>query len=322
MASAGTPTLKSPGLRPRPTSSGAIIERFLLAGLFVYLAIAVAHYPAMAIWSKAWSVLLVAVSMSALWWAHLEVAGLHRLWGMGAASMLLLFVAGPWLGEAGDLRAWLSMLGCGLFVYAMVWIYASHEREPGLQPLATSALVLSIGVLAKPAVVAGCACLSMAVFIDERRHVGGWWRSTLLILTPVFLCAGLLGVLNTLWAGGLVQLIWGTSVPQSAEGSRFWSMAAFAREAQILFFPVGILGSQLLEGRTRKTALAYLFLIAFAATIGTASWMPHRLTVEDLSMIVLAGACSLLALDPPRHWFCRSLAIVGMAAALGLHGPL
>ena len=322
MALAGSPAPKLPRRRPRRVSRGSLIERVLIAGLFVYLAIAVAHYPAMAVWPQAWTVLLAAVTLSALWWAHLEVAGMRRLWGMGAATTLLLFLAGPWLRQTGDLRAWISMLGCGLFVYAMVWIYAVHEREPGLQPLATAALVLSIGVLAKPPVVAGCACLSLAVFIDERRHVGGWWRSTLLILTPMLLCASLLGLLNTLWAGGLVKLIWGVSATQSAEIGRLWSMAGFTREANVLLFPLGILVSQLLEGRTRKTALAYLFLIAFVGAIGTASWMPLRLTVGDLTMIVVAGACSLLALDPPRHWFCRLLAMAGMVTALGLHGAV
>jgi len=239
---------------------------------------------------------------------------------MAAASTLLLLLAGRWLRQVGDLRAWISALGCGLFVYAMVWIYAMHEREPGLQPLATAALVLSIGVLAKPAVVAACACLSLAVFLDERRHVGGWWRSTLLILTPVLLCAGLLEVLDSLWAGGLVRLIWGTTQPSSSESTNLWSIAGLAREGHLLLFPLGILASQLLEGRTRKTAIAYLFLIAFVAAIGTASWMPHRLTLEDLTMIIVAGACSLLALDPPQHWLCRMMAVGGMATALGLHG--
>jgi hypothetical protein len=274
----------------------------------------------MALWSQSWMVLLGAVGVSALWWAHLNAAGMRRLWGMGAASTLLLLLAGRWLRQSGDLRAWISALGCGLFVYAMVWIYAMHEREPGLQPLATAALVLSIGVLAKAAVVAACACLSMAVFLDERRHVGGWWRSTLLILTPVLLCAGLLGILDSLWAGGLVRTLWGTSQSVSSDNTMLWSVAGLAREAGVLFFPLGVLAGQLLEGRTRKTAIAYLFLVAFVAAIGTASWMPHRLTLEDLTMIVVAGACSLLALDPPRHWFCRLMAVGGMTTALGLHG--
>jgi hypothetical protein len=152
----GSP-LRLPTPHPRKASAGGILERLLVAGLFLYMALAVAHYPVMAIWPRAWTAQLIAAGVSALWWMHLEMVGMRRLWGMAAASILLLLLAGPWLRETENLRAWLGTLGCGLFVYAMIWVYAAHEREPGLQPLATAALVLSIGVLAKPAVVAGCA---------------------------------------------------------------------------------------------------------------------------------------------------------------------
>jgi hypothetical protein len=289
-----------------------------MTGVFVYLAIAIAHYPTIAFWSRAWGAMLAAVAVSSLWWEHLEVAGLRRVWGMAAATTLLLLLARPWLQPEQDLRSWIGTLGCGLFVYAMIWIYAAHEREPGLQPLATAALVLSIGILAKPAVVAGCACLSLGVFLGERRHVGGWWRSTLLLLTPVFLCAALLGLLNHLWAGGLESAIWGVTAPQLVS-ERLWTVSGLGGLAQVLWFPLGVLGGQVLEGRTRKTALAYLFLIVFMGAMGTASWMPHRLTAEDLTIIIVAGACSLLALDPPRHWFCRLLTLAGMGMSLGLH---
>jgi hypothetical protein len=288
-----------------------------IAGLFVYTAVAVAHYPAFGAWSHTWTAMVVAVGISACWCAHLNSAGLRQGWGVAAAAVLLLLLAKPWLRESGDLRSWLGTLGCGLFVYAMIWVYAAHEREPGLQPLATAALVLSIGVVAKPAVVAGCACLSLAVFIDQRREVGGWWRSTLLLLTPVLLCAGFLGILNSLWAGGLVSMMWGSNSPELT-GARLWSLTDLAGVAHILWLPLGVLAGQLLEGKAPKTALAYLFLAAFASAVGTAQWMPHRLSVEDVAIVVIAGGCSLLALDPPRHWFCRLLTLAGMALALGL----
>jgi hypothetical protein len=44
------------------------------------MALAVAHYPVMAVWSRAWTALLIAVAISALWWMHLEFAGLRRVW--------------------------------------------------------------------------------------------------------------------------------------------------------------------------------------------------------------------------------------------------
>lgn len=321
MASAGTPALRLRKPHRAKLSASGWLDRLLLAGLFVYMAIAVAHYPVIAVWSRDWAALLIAVGVSALWWSHLEMAGLRRVWGIVAASILLLLLAGPWLRETASLRAWLGMLGCGLFVYAMIWIYAAHEREPGLQPLATAALVLSIGVLAKPAVVAGCVCLSLAVFIGERQQVGGWWRSLLLLLTPILLCAGLLVVLNTLWLGGLERLIW-DPVASESMGARLWSLTGLAGEAHLLCFPLAILASQLLEGRTQKTALAYLFLIVFVGAIGMENWMPHPLTLADFTMVVAAGGCSLLALDPPQHWFCRLVAVAGMGMAVGPHTRL
>jgi hypothetical protein len=317
MASAGTPALKSPRPYRREARVSQWGERLVMAALFVYLAIAVAHYPAFGVWSRTWVALLLAVGLSALWWAHLKIAGWRRGWGLSAGSILLLWLAGPWLRGDVEMRAWIGTLGCGLFVYAMIWIYAAHEREPGLQPLATAALVLSIGLLAKPAVVAGCVCLSLAVFIDQRRQVGGWWRSMLLLMTPVALCAGLLGILNSLWAGGLVSQMWGASPPQ-AIGLQMWSVGGLMQNSRILWFPLGVLASQVVEGRARKTVLAYIFLVLFAGTVGTADWMPHRLNPEDVGMVVVAGACSLLALDPPRHWFCRLLTLAGMGIAMAM----
>jgi hypothetical protein len=315
MASAGSPALRLPKPHRRPASASAVAERLFVAGLFVYTAIAIVQYPAMGVWSRTWGALSIGVGLSALWWAHLESAKFRQGWGLGAASLLLLWLTGPWLYGTPELRGWIGTLGCGLFVYAMVWIYAAHEREPGLQPLATAALMLSIGILAKPAVVAGCACLSLVVFIDQRRQVGGWWRSLLLLLTPVLLCGMLLGILNVLWAGGLVTKLWGAN-PSRSMGVRLWSLTGMSGESHVLWFPLGVLGSQLLESRTRKTALAYLFLVVFIGALGTASWMPHRLNADDVTLVVVAGACSLLALEPPRHWFCRLLALAGMAAAV------
>jgi hypothetical protein len=316
MASASSPVLRLPKPHRARNSAGGLLEKVLIAGLFVYMAVAVVHYPLLGVWSRAWGALVVAVGMSAFWCAHLNLAGLRQGWGVTAASILLLLLAKPWLRESGELRSWVGALGCGVFVYAMIWVYAAHEREPGLQPLATAALVLSIGMAAKPAVVAGCACLSLAVFIDQRREVGGWWRSTLLLLTPVLLCAAFLGILNTLWSGGLVSMMWGANSSELT-GTRLWSLTGLAGAAHILWFPLGVLVGQLLEGKAPKTALAYLFLVVFVGAIGTAGWMPHRLTAEDVIMVVVAGACSLLALDPPRHWFCRLLTLAGMGMALG-----
>jgi hypothetical protein len=119
------------------------------------------------------------------------------------------------------------------------------------------------------------------------------------------------------WVG---DLMWDSGVPQV--GARLWSMTGLAGETHLLCFPLALLVTQLLEGRTRRTSLAYLFLIVFMGVVGTANGMPHPLTLADFTIVVAAGGCSLLALDPPRHWFCRLLALGGMALGVGPHSGL
>jgi hypothetical protein len=301
-----------PAPTPRALSPGQQIERLVLAALFVCTAVMLANYPNLGFWRQSWCALSLTVFLVAAWCVHMYHSGRSSLCTLVAASLLLVQLAWPWLHGEGRESLAFGQLGSGLFVYAMIWVYAAHEREPGLQPLATAALMLSIGIVAKPAVLAACACLSIVLFLDERRRVGGWWRSFLLLLTPLLLCAVLLGVLNALWSGGLTSLVWGPALAYRQEA---WYPGLLIGISPALCFAGGVLLSRIFENRAGRTDLAYIFLLGVVAAVGTQPWMPHALSMYDVSAIVLAGACSLLAMTPPTHWWSRAAALAGMSAA-------
>src|SRR5271165_1620717 len=297
MASAST---RAPSLSEPPRSNSTAGRRpvtALLACLLVMAVLPWAYGRMGARWSTSLAVVLM-LAACGFWHFHLQMAGLPRDW----SRLFGVLLGGAWvltlLRHSGrSLLAWVSALGCGVFVYDMLWVFKMHEREVGLRPIATAALVLSIGVLAKPAVLMVCVALSLLLLFDERRSFGGVLESALLLFTPVALCVSFLFALNVLSAGSFARIPWITPQATAAAPLR---VTSFAHELWAAWFGLAALVSRLITGKADTSDLAYLCLALLLPTLGVASRMPDPISVLDLSVVLGAGAACLVALDPPR----------------------
>lgn len=261
--------------------------------------------------AKAMAVLPVAAACF-LWCLHLKTGALRWYWSYPLTVLLACQLLPPILRQSTiPVSAWLSALGCGLFVYAMLWVSAMHEGEPGLRPLATLALLLSIGVLAKPAVAVACALLSVLFFFRSRSRFGGILGSALLLLTPVVLCALAFLVLNLLTTGVIHGAIFHTAGMFKTQSMGKLDLLLLIQESPALWFSLVVLLSRAFERKTGVSDVSYFMLIASLSTAGVAHWMPNALSQIDIQMIVYAGAACLLALAPPRKAFCLMLVLAG-----------
>ena len=200
-------------------------------------------------------------------------------------------------------------LGCGVFVYVMLWVLSMHERERGLQPIATAALALSMGVVARPPVIFACILLSLVIFLDQRRSEAGLMSTLMLLFTPAFLCAVLLGFLDHIWPGGLVSKLWDMDysgdVVTTVTVLRY--EAIILRGSATLALVVAVLAARVLEKQVGKTDLGFVLLFVFLVSIGTMRTLPGRLTIDDLRLVLTCSACSLLATKPPVRLLSRAI---------------
>jgi len=254
------------------------------------------------------------------WFLHLRSSGFRLGWSVLLASLLcgvftgvLVHVASPgWMH-------WWSSLGCGVFVYMMIWVLGMHERERGLQPIATAALALSMGILARPPVIVACILLSLVIFLDERRQEGGFFSSFMLLFTPALLCAILLGSLDYVWPGGLVNKVWELGYPGEAvtTATAIQYEAIAFRGSATLSLVAAVLTARVLERQVGKTDLGFMFLFLFLVVIGTVRSLPGRLTIDDLRLVLTFSACSLFAIKPPRRWAsCAIVSVVALGACV------
>jgi len=266
-------------------------------------------------WAMTATAILLTIAVCSFWRLHL-LQSLSPGWStlltsLVACQLCLLLARRP----GGFLMGWLGASGCAIFVYAMLWTFSQREQEPGLQPMATAALVLSIGVIAKPAVVLCCILLSLLVFLDERNRVGNAWHGALLLLTPVVLCLlSALGLSYIARHAG-VELFWNPmadgadTVPEI--GPR--SLHFLSAQKPALWFCLGSLMGRAVEGRVKSLDAATLFLLFFLPVIGGTHRIPHPMTTLDFSLVVYSGAGALLALDPPQTALGKIVVVAGTA---------
>jgi hypothetical protein len=316
MASANLPDANSSA--PLPLSSRALNRWHF--GILLLLTLASLLLVSKHDWTdfstRAIAVLCMAVACL-LWCFHLSAGMLCRNHAYPLAALLACQLILPSIySSAIPASAWLGALGCGIFVYAMLWVAAVHECEPGLQPLATIALLLSIGVLAKPAVAIACAILSALSFFRSRRKFGGFLNSTLLLITPAMLCAfaflALKALTTTAFRGTFPQAMTG----HLSQNSGPLDLSMLIQESQSLWFSLAVLLSRFFERKTGISDVSYFILIAFLSTAGAAHWMPSALSQIDIQLIVYAGAACLLALSPPKRTYCLVLLYTGAAIPL------
>jgi hypothetical protein len=270
------------------TRSGASTERCLLAALS--------------------STLLAA-------WAMRLVNTLVPLWGAAALAELLglspLIQISPTLTLRG--------LGGAVFVYLVLWVFATYEREPGLQPVATAALIMAAGVLCQPALALACLLLSITFFLlNWRRRLGRSMHFALLLFTPTFLfftaAVGLAMLTNgRLMASPLASF--------SREQWTVWHMAGWSGLVHFastgpLLFPAAILAMRVAGRRCGSTDLAYCLLIAMVAGLALVGWIRNPYTVSEVCLMTTAGAAALLTTGRPLGAGSLTLVVAGAGADL------
>jgi len=217
-----------------------------------------------------------------LWYAHLERSGAGRVVSLAALALL------AWQIHSAPHSLYDSAaLGGGLFVYLAVWVLAAYDRQPGLQSLAGAALLLSAGVLAKPAIAISCVVLSLVLFAAHVRSTSNRLGFGLLLFTPALLCSlgalafGLLSA-GTLRAGPFAPHP-GAGAPGNAHIWRY-----------LFFFPLAAIAFRLVRRRFGGPDLAYLAMLAMGSGICLTGWPPGSLSLEDLFFIAAGGAAALL----------------------------
>lgn len=268
-------------------------------------------------WTHSAATWSMAGALVAFWSLHLRVSGLPPLWvGLFTACMLVVWRRQSVAILAVGWTNWWSALGCAVFVYAMLCVLSTHERERGLQPLATTALILAIGVLARPPVIMGCILVSLLILFGEYRNERRPLSSMLLLFTPVCLCWITLSFMNHFSSTGLLPVEWRWNTSAVTAGPPFDALSevAFRQVAPTLILMLAILAVRLLEEKIGKPDLAFLFLSLFLGTVGTIQVMPGRLSGDDVQLILTGGCCALIALDPPARLLARLLVC---SAAIG-----
>jgi hypothetical protein len=218
-----------------------------------------------------------------LWHVHLERSGVSRAVSLAALALL------AWQIHSAPHSLYDSAaLGGGLFVYLTVWVLAAYDRQPGLQSLAGAALLLSAGVLAKPAIAISCAILSLALFAAHVRSTANRLGFGLLLFTPALLCS--LGVLafGLMTAGTLRANPFFPHVSAgAADNAHIWRY--------LFFLPVAAVAFRAIRRRFRGPDLAYLAMLAMGSVICLTRWPQDALSLEDLFFIAAGGAAALLA---------------------------
>ena len=257
---------------------------------------------------------LAAAGCSTFWNWHLRSGSLPRHW---AAVFAVLFFAQMALYIARfqhSPSAALAAIGSGNFVYLLFWTFAMQDREPGLRPLATFALMMSVGILAMPAVVIGGVLLSLVFFLNQRKSSFGFVNLFLLLFTPVLLCVITLTLLDVLSWGSVHEAIRGLRAhAHQGNAERLWMLPAVGP-----ILVCGVLFSRLLERKSRSCDLAFIALLLFLATAGRAHWMPNALSFFDLSIVAFAGASCFVSLSPPQTRASRLAVLSTLSFGLGL----
>jgi hypothetical protein len=219
----------------------------------------------------------------ALWRLHLEWSGVSR-----AVSMTALILFAWQLHSAPRSLHDSAALGGGLFVYLVVWVFVSYDRQPGLQAMANAALLLSAGIQAKPAVAISCAVLSLALYLAHVRSEAHPLGLGLLLFTPAMLCGlavlgfGFLNA-NTLVAAPVLL----HAAVAAPDHTHIWRY--------LFLFPLAVIAFRLVRRRFGGPDLAYLAMLSIGCAICRTGWPPGALSLEDLFFIAAGGAAALVS---------------------------
>jgi len=194
----------------------------------------------------------------------------------------------------------------GVFVYGILWIIEWRASNRGLQPLATAALLLPCGLLARPVVFGCCAVLCTLAFIKARRPL---LSTATLVLTPSLLCLVVILTLSSLTNHYGVAALWHRmSAFVAKDAIALDTPASLMRQlAPSLYFCIGTLMCRLIQKSASTTDLLYFLLCVVLAIVMFSRRVPGSLNPYDLSLIIYSGSAYLLASTPWRTALAYSL---------------
>lgn len=318
MESAGSLKSRLPA-QPCRVSNGALQWR--LAAYAVLFAWGTASfYPKIAI--QTWVVLCV-ILLVLLWRFHLERASLPAFWNCLLAGLLALQLLLPLLRtEEVHARSLLGTLCCCLLLYLLMRTLATAISNPGLQEVASSALILAIALYSRPAAVVGAALLSVILWLRCRASYGGALKSGLLIYTPAAVGILTIVVMQKLTPGVYSSAL--SALEVFSPGRTLGGESVTSGLQQLfpaLVFAASAVSTRIIERRAGYGDLAYLATLLFLVACLCLGVFPGFITVLDMGMILYAGAMCLLAMAPPRRvWsllFITAAVIVSLGQGFG-----
>lgn len=236
----------------------------------------------------------------ALWYLHLRVAG-------GGGRVISAVLVAPsiaycelYLSQNTHLRALdlLAALGCGVFVYATIWVLSVHSELPGLQTVATAAAILTIGTIAKPALLLACVFLCLIIFSSRIRRDCGLVHFALLLFTPVIMCEMALIGLTFLYSGKMVSL-GHYRITIATTGSLFPPLLPWAIWPAI--FVAAVLLTRGIERAWGTADLALGYFIVMLPFLQKVQWSSDPISWLDIVSVILCGSASLIAVSRPLH---------------------
>jgi hypothetical protein len=260
-----------------------------------------------------WLAVLVHVTALSCWGYRLWRSGLRLLWASATVfGVACAFATNPLR------RLDTAALGEAVFLYVLLSLFAAYDRQPGLQALASAALLLSAGVLTKPPIAISCLLLSVAFFfLHRRRERGGSLGFALLMFTPAALCIASASLLTLLTRGAMGAPVPAGSLLQAGLFSEVYSgpgPASLPEGLGIrwLVFPVAVVLYRFWIHRISACDIAFAFMLGAVAALSVIPHMPEPLHRMEIVYLGLGGAAALLAQTPPKRYFgclliCASL---------------
>ena len=305
-------------VRPHPLHDFANAE---LTSLFLFatlpICLALAWRPA-AVPSPAITTSVLVFSLCAVWTIHLTRAT-SFVWATLTATLVACQLTVSLAELGASIAIGIDAFINGVFIYGILWIVEWRASDRGLQPLATAALLLPCGLLARPVVFGCCAVLCTLAFMEARRPL---LSTATLVLTPTLLCLVVILTLSTLTNQSGVAALWHRmSVSVAKDAIALDTPASLVRQlAPSFYFCIGTLISRLIQKSASTTDLLYFLLCVVLATVMFIRRVPGSPNPCDLNLIIYSGSAYLLASTPWRTALAYSLVslltLTGLVVAL------
>jgi hypothetical protein len=273
----------------------------ILISILLLTACAASAWHASAVSSGSLPLIAVVALLDLAWCMHLCKAGCPEPVAVLASLLMSWELSRLVVPQSNG-----TLLAGGVFVYLVIWIFCAYEREPGLQPLATLAVLISAGILATPTIAIACAVLGIGFFVRNRRAgIGGSLGFALLLFTPLMLCLVALSILAFLRAEALfarplaetLRMISNVGVRRVAAQSGI----NLLNMAKGLLFQLVVTAVRIGTRREGAPDVALVLVVLVVAVLHATRWMATD--AVSIPIVSLTGAAALLTqsfLPPSR----------------------